>query len=204
VIQNGKQGPIEVLGVSYDSVMPAVPALTGADLDAVVAHVVALSGAGTEPGTTIPDSTVVEPPAAGDVDRGHDLFVGGRGLTNGGPACAACHIAGTVGNLGGGGLGPDLTTAYATLGGEAGLTAWLGNPPSPTMAPIYADRPLTDAELADVIAFLATTPDADVDDGPVDGLVLAGLAGLVVLIGGMAIGWRGMGQTYVQRLRSTR
>ena len=48
VISNGKSGPIEVAGVAYDSVMPPVAALDGAELDAVVAYVVSLAGGGAE------------------------------------------------------------------------------------------------------------------------------------------------------------
>ncbi len=207
VIQNGKSGPLEVDGVAYDSVMPAVAALSGAELDAVVAYVVGLSGGGTNTGTgegTTPDSTVAAGPIAGDADRGRDLFLGSRRLDEGGAACAACHVAGAEGNLGGSGLGPDLSTAFTRLGGETGLTGWLVNPPSPTMTPIFAEHPMTPEEIADLVAFLATTPDAQPDDPPVDGLVVAGVAGLFVLFGGMAIGWRGMRQSYVERLRSQR
>ncbi len=204
VIRNGLTGPIEVAGVSYDSVMPPVPALEGAELDAVVAYVVSLAG-GSEGPTT--DGNPTEPtlpaePTVGDPDRGRDLFLGSNGLDNGGAACVACHTAGAEGNLGGGGLGPDLTTAFDRLGGEAGLTGWLGNPPSATMMPIFVDHPMTEDETADLVAYLATTSSAGTDDGPIDVLLLAGFAGLVALIGGMAIAGRGGRQTYVERLRS--
>jgi len=88
------------------------------------------------------------------------------------------------------------------LGGEAGLAAWLKSPPSPTMIPIFDDRPLTDAEIADVVAFLGVAPDQDKASPPVDWLVVGGLVGLVILIAGMAIAWRGMRQGYAERLRS--
>ncbi len=206
VIANGKTGPIEVDGVAYDSVMPPVPALEGAELDAVVAHVVSLAGASGSGETDQPstETTMAAPPTVGDPDRGRELFLGSDGLDNGAAACAACHTAGAEGNLGGSSLGPDLTTAFDRLGGEAGLTGWLANPPSATMTPIFADRPMTEPEIADLVAYLAITPSADVDDGPVDGLVVAGLALLIVLFGGMAIAWRGMRQTYAERLRSRR
>jgi len=35
-------------------------------------------------------------------------------------------------------------------------------------------------------------------------LILAAAAGFVILIGGMAVAWRGMRQTYNERLRSKR
>ena len=70
------------------------------------------------------------------------------------------------------------------------------------MIPIFAEHPLTAAETADVVAYLATASVADTDDLAVDGLVLGGLGGLVALFGGMAIAGRGGRQTYVERLRS--
>lgn len=210
-IENGRSGPVEVLGQNYDAVMPAVPALTGEDRDAVVAYVVELAGlAGSSDEAT--DSSTDDDPSTGDTadvaspvgdaDRGHDLFIGAKRLENGGGACVGCHTAGTVGNLGGWSLGPDLTTAFLTLGGDQGLTGWLGNPPAPTMSPIFADRPLNEGEIADLVAYLGTTPEAGPPDSSIDSLLVAGLVGVAVLLGGMAIAWRGMRQTYLQRLRS--
>ena len=46
-IVNGRSGPVEILGVSYDGVMEPVPELSGDELDAVVAHVTRLAGATT-------------------------------------------------------------------------------------------------------------------------------------------------------------
>jgi mono/diheme cytochrome c family protein len=201
VIVEGKTGPIEVLGVQYDAAMPAVAGLSDDQVAALAAHVVELAGGDAEPAASPPP---VEAPAVGDIDRGHDLFIGSNRLDEGGGACASCHAAGKVGDLGGQMLGPDLTDAYDRLGGEAGLTAWLGNPASPTMRPIFENDPMTDAEIADLVAFLADAPSQERPSNSVDWLLLAGLAGLVVLLGGMAVAWRGMRHTYVSTLRSRR
>lgn len=211
VIRDGLSGPIEVLGVDYDQVMPPVVALTDdGEIQEVVGYVVDLAAAGG--GGTGDGSTDSEPdpeagdevagPIVGDVDRGHDLFLGSTRFDNGGAACAACHTAGSVGNLGGQGLGPDLTDTFQTLGGEAGLTGWLANPPSPTMQPLFADRPMTEAEVADVIAFLGDAPSQNQPSSSYDRFLVAGLGGLVSLIAGMTLAWRGMRQTYVQRLQA--
>ncbi len=205
VINEGLTGKIEVNGETYDSAMPAVAGLSADDVDALTAYVVELAGGGTEtPVEPTEPTEPVAPPAAGDINGGHDLFIGQNGLENGGTACASCHTAGEVGNLGGSSLGPDLTGSYQRLGGAAGLSAWLTNPPSPTMTPIFADRPLTEAEIADLVAFLADAPDQTKPSYSVDWLLIAGLIGLVVLLGGMAIAWRGPRKTYVQTLRSKR
>lgn len=213
VIVDGRSGPIEVLGETYDAVMPPITGLSDDEVAAISEHVVGLAGgegdavadepAADEPAPDVPPPRA-DPPQAGDVDRGHDLFTGSEQLDAGGGSCASCHTAGEVGNLGGSSLGPDLTDVYDRLGGEAGLSAWLANPGSPTMIPIFTDRPLTEAETADLVAFLADARDQDKPSYAVDWLTIAGLAGFAILIGGMAIAWRGMRQTYVQTLRSKR
>lgn len=210
VIVDGQSGSLEVLGVTYDAVMPAISGLSDDEVAAISDHVVALAGGEDE--TDEPDqpeepdepSAPVAPPSAGEVDRGRDLFTGSQRLDADGGACASCHTAGDVGNLGGRSLGPDLTDVYQRFGGEAGTSAWLANPASPTMIPIFGDKPLTEAEIDDLVAFLADAPDQEQPSDSVDWMTLAGLAGVLILIGGMAIAWRGMRQTYVQTLRSRR
>ena len=216
VIVDGRSGPIEVHGETYDTVMPPISGLTDDEVAALSEFVVDLAGGERDAGDAAADEPAadepapdappapVDPPQAGDVDRGHDLFIGSDQLEAGGGSCASCHAAGEVGDLGGSTLGPDLTEVYAKFGGEAGLTAWLANPGSPTMIPIFTDRPLTEAEIADLVAFLADAPDQEKPSYAVDWLAIAGLAGFAILIGGMAIAWRGMRQTYVQTLRSKR
>lgn len=201
VITDGRTGSLQVGGVIYDTPMPAVNGISDAEIVAVVAYVTDLAGRVSDPAPTTPAPTEpAEPPSA---ERGRDLFTGGSSFSAGGASCSSCHTAGSVGNLSGPGLGPDLTAAHDTLGGDIGLGAWLSNPPSETMAPIFADRPLTDGEVADVVAFLADAPSQDRQSGP-DRLLLAGVAGLAVLVLGMAIFWRDMRQTYVSKLRSNR
>lgn len=211
VLAEGKSGPIEVLGVQYDAVMPPFDNLTAEEATAVVDHVVSLATGeppATVPGTT-PDSGLDEtpattvppaPPSAGDADRGYDLFVGSNRLSAGATACASCHAAGDVGMVGGSGLGPDLTDVYGRLGGEAGLTAWLANPASPTMMPIFADRPLADDEIADLVAFMADAPDREAPSDSIDWLLVAGFTGLAALLAVMALALRQRRQPYAQTL----
>ncbi|MFQ5556081.1 MAG: c-type cytochrome [Acidimicrobiales bacterium] len=200
VVRDGLSGPIEVLGTTYDDEMRGFPDLSDDDIAAVVAYVGSLARRDASATPAVP-AAELEP---GDIDDGHDLFTGSARLGNGGAACAACHTAGQVGNLGGSGLGPDLTTAFDDFGGERGLSAWLSDPPSATMQPIFGDHPLTPAEIADLVAFLGDAPAQPRRSDRGDGLLVAGAAGLLVLIGGTTIAWRGMRQTYVERLRSRR
>jgi mono/diheme cytochrome c family protein len=209
VVTEGKTGAIEVLGVTYDGVMPPFTRLSADEINAVADYVVGLAS-GTPPPSASPSSTPATPastpppapPTKGDPQLGHDLFVGSRDLSAGGSACSSCHTAGDVGHLGRGGLGPDLSAVYGRLGGESGLTAWLANPASPTMQPVFADRPMTDAEIADLVAFLADAPERD-RHASVDWLAIVGVAGLAILLAGMAAAWRGMRAPYAKTLAAS-
>ncbi len=197
VVREGLSGPIDVNGETYDGTMPALTQLSDTEVADVVAYVVSLA----EGGQTPPDDQPVKPVEAGTVGAGEALFTGSTQFANGGGACSGCHAAGSIGHLGGPGLGPDLTDVADRLGGEVGLSAWLVNPPSPTMTPIFGDRPLTPEEIADLTAFLVDAPSQDPPPG-LDWLVLLGLGGLVVLTAAMAITYRGMRQTYSERLKA--
>lgn len=200
VIREGRSGPIEVLGVTYDAAMPPVE-LSDEDRAAVVDYVVGL--ASTEAAEHDPESATpaeVEP-VVGDPDHGRRLFIGATGFANGGGACSGCHKAGDVGHLGGGSLGPDLDNIFATFGGTDGLTGWLNNPSSPTMVPVFADQPLTEGEVADLVAFLETAPERERPNSYGDALLIGGAIGLCLLLGGMALARRTMSPTYAQRLR---
>ncbi len=194
IIREGLSGPIEVLGVTYDNTMPAIT-LTDAEVAAVAAYVTTLA----EAPPVDSGSTGTAGPA--DPVKGLALFVGSTSFSNGGPACAACHVAGTVDALGGPTMGPDLTHALDRLGGEAGMIGWLSTPPSPVMTPIFSEKPLDEQEVVDVVAFLAEastqTPASNTDF-----MTVLGLAGTAVLFVGLAIASRGLRRTYVERLRS--
>ncbi|MDH3295518.1 MAG: cytochrome c, partial [Acidimicrobiia bacterium] len=146
VIREGRIGPIDVNGVTYDGQMPAQPQLSDAEIDAVIAYIQA--------GAFIPADTA--PVGEGGAAVGEKLFIGRVGLENGGPACHACHSAGTYSNLGGPTLGPDLTDLSQRYGGSEAVAAALANPPSATMQPIFGSRALTDQERADLAAFFGS------------------------------------------------
>ncbi len=95
-------------------------------------------------------------PPAGSAASGEALFVGRVPLRNGGPSCASCHSISGIPFPNGGRLGPDLSGAYERFGSE-GTDFVLETLFFPTMAPIFADRPLTAAEQRDLKAFLRQT-----------------------------------------------
>ncbi len=198
-IRNGKTGVITVNGETYDAVMAPITTLTDDQVAEVAAYVAGLAGAGSGGETTPPPAA----PTEGDAAHGESLFLGGTVLANGGPACAACHAAGTANQLGGPGLGPDLTDMYARFGGATGVAAALATPPSATMTPLFADRPLTETEIADLTAFFADVDADGAATGP-DILWLVGLLGAVALVIFLAVAVRKPSGTYLESLRSSR
>ncbi len=195
VIRNGRQGPIEVDGQTYDGVMPAITTLSDAQIEAVAAFVADLSTREPTTPTTGPAG-----PVEGNASTGESLFLGRRRLGEGGPACAGCHAAGA---FGGASLGPDLTTAFSRLGGQAGLEGWLASPPSPTMTPIFSERPLQPDEIAHLVAYLGSLDGNAADRGP-DVMLLGGVAGVLALFGAMTVLFKRPRGRYVDRLRSAR
>lgn len=99
----------------------------------------------------------LKPITDADIARGERLFRGAEALIGGGPPCISCHSVAAIGGFGGGRLGPDLTEAYARLGGQAALHAWLSAPPSAVMTPVFGPRPLSADEIHGLVSFLQKT-----------------------------------------------
>jgi len=160
--------------------------LTDSEVAALTAYFESVDSANAPAPTAVP--TVPLP--TGDPEQGKALFLGTTRLTNGGPACMTCHSVVGIGALGGGALGPDLTEVFSRYGGQAGLTAFLGNPSTTTMNAVWTSQPITDEERADLVAFFesATAPAR-----PASLLwTLAGLSGggAAVMIVAAQVWWR--------------
>lgn len=91
---------------------------------------------------------------AGDPGIGMEYFQGTRRFENGAPPCISCHSAG-VGQLGGGILGPNLTKVYGDESKNPLVSgAWINGGGSPTMGPVFSNKPVTDDEVNQIRAFL--------------------------------------------------
>lgn len=134
-----------------------------------------------------------------DVARGTQLFLGERPLAHGGPACISCHTLGTLGGLGGGRLGPDLTNALARLGGRRGLGAWLSSPPTTTMQAVFGKQPLEPEEIFSLLAALDAANMSSQPAGRSSTLKFFafGFTGMLAGLAFLQFAWRG-------RLRSVR
>jgi len=166
----------------------AMPNLGLSETDA--AAIIAFLDVG--PGAT-EDQPVAEPAkdpiiTAGVSDSGRMLFIGEAQLDNGGPACISCHNVAGVGALAGGTLGPDLTNVHGRYG-EAGLAAALTGLPFPTMRGVYTEKPLTEAEAADLFAYFAQSSQESSE--PVNlSFVLIGLGGFLLIMLVFQLIWR--------------
>lgn len=119
-----------------------------------------------------------------DIAEGRMLFLGTKRLKNKGPACISCHTVNSIGGLGGGRLGVNLTRAYARLKGRKGLAAWLVSPPSQTMQPVFAAHPLDEEEILPLVAFLKNETEQDLPENQTAliNFLLIGLGGAAVLL----------------------
>lgn len=183
MVASGDPIAVELVKQYNNVIMPNL-GLTPTQIDGLLAYLAAPSGAPS--GTpTVPPA----PPPAGDQALGKAYFIGDQRFANDGPPCMACHSIAGIGSLGGGQLGPDLTGAYNKWG-EAGLMAFVTQPPTVTMNTVWTQTPLTPQEGSDLVAFMKQ---ASVSERPADtvaqlSLLAAGGAVLLLLLARLV--WR--------------
>ena len=176
-IEQSLREPTAYVVDGFPAVMPTFADLSGSDISDLVAFLNTLSTEAAGP--SVPQVAPSEL-TGGDAARGENFFTGPTRFENRGPSCSACHSAAGIGALGGGSLGPDLTKAFDKLG--AALILWPET--SRTMKPIFSERPLTDQEKADLLAFFES---AGVKERSTEqaaqlfGLAVAGLAIIAAL-----------------------
>lgn len=121
----------------------------------------------------------------GDPQKGKDLFVGKVRFYNHGPACNSCHNVDMKGFISGGGLAKDLTQAVTRLSAD-GVKGIIAGMPFPQMQKSYEGRPLTDAEIANLMAFLknadAMAATAKPQNPVGKDMMTGGIAGVIVLL----------------------
>lgn len=136
----------------------------------------------------------------GDPAIGQEYFMGTRRFENGAPPCISCHSAG-VGQLGGGVLAPDLTRVYADESKNMLVSgAWINGGGSPTMGPVFGNRPVTDEEVAQLRAFFEQQSQQGVVSSHTGAFVIIGVGGTVGILIIFNIIWSGR---YRNRNRGT-
>ncbi len=170
----------------YGMKMPNL-GLSPEEVNAVIGYLESQS-AGAPKAKAVPSSQAGQAPASsGDARLGEGYFSGRIAFSNSGPPCMACHSVRGIKYLGGGSLGPDLTTAYSALG--HGIVPMLVNVPFPTMKPIFDDHPLTAQEARDVAAFLQNTASQQPESDTSRVIAVSIIAGIVPVIV-MLLVWR--------------
>ena len=162
------------------------------DAEEILVYIEAKS-AGNEPAATpiIEISPATTTTVAINAATGRDMFAGKLALKNGGPACLSCHNVSSVELLGGGTVGKDLTATYSTLG-ETAVNSLLKTTPFPMMKEIYNAKPLTDDEIAGLLAFLKSAGSATSTTSQNPSLFfIIGGAGALLIIGMFQWLWRG-------------
>lgn len=211
LLASGDPIAAQLLKESNNVPMPNL-ALTNREVDDLIAFLAAKKegGAAAAPGATpaaaalpAPSDTVATLTLPGSADAGEQLFVGAQRLQNGGMSCIACHSVEGIAPLGGGALGPDLTQVQTRYGGRAGLAAALGGLPFPSMQSIFANRKLTPAEQADLLAFFARANQQPEPSPLPDPLIALGIGTSLAgaLFASMAFFWPRQRLSIAQRLR---
>lgn len=182
MIDSGDSYAQALLKEARGVVMPTVPGLTRDRAGKLIDLIDAESKLERSQfaGTLVSDRPLT--PADGAL--GAELFRGTRRFSAGGPACISCHSNASIGGLGGGLLGPDLTDVYSRLEGKKALSAWLSAPPSPTMAPIYRSKPLDSDEVLALVAWLQVVAERgdEARSPPMLGFTLAGVGGAALIL----------------------
>lgn len=125
---------------------------------------------------------------AGEATSGKAYFVGDKRFENGGPQCMSCHSVAGLGSLGGGNLGPDLTTS-GFVQSDAAFASFMGAPSTQTMGAIWANTPLTAQEQADLYAFLSKASVTQREPSALLQIAVLAIVGAAVLIGLAQVYW---------------
>ncbi len=191
MIDSGDPYAAQLLKDAHGLTMPTVAGMTP---DLASALLDLIEGAPGPAKSELAGVSISDRPfTATDIAIGEQYFLGERPLANGGPACVSCHTLGTIGGLGGGHLGPDLTKVLDRLGGRKGLGAWLSAPPTQTMQSVFRNRALQPEE---ILSLLAVIDDASKDSRPANTssmakFVLFGFSGMLVGLALLQLAWRG-------------
>ncbi len=141
-----------------------------------VAALIAYLGSGAPTGAA---ATTALP--AGDAASGKAYFVGDKRLQNGGPHCVSCHSVAGIGSLGGGNLGPDLTTS-GYVQSDAAFATFIRAPSTQTMGAVWKNTPLTEQEQADLYAFLSKASVTQREPSTLLQIAILGIVGAIVWI----------------------
>lgn len=142
---------------------------------------------------------------AGDAVSGKAYFVGDKRFKNGGTQCMSCHSVAGLGALGGGNLGPDLTTS-GFVRSSAAFASFMTAPSTQTMGAVWANTPLIPQEQADLYAFLSKASVTKREPSALLQIALLAIAGAAALIALAQFHWsrrlKGVRKPMIERTRA--
>ena len=154
--------------------------ITRAEAESIIAFLDTAEGAGGSEPEVATTGTRTTPFSEGDLAVGRDLFSGVLPLEKGGAACVSCHSVGGLEGAGGGTLAVDLSRVETRYGDALGGV--LGALPFPIMQDIFADKPLTEQERADLVAYFSFVDQMAASGEPFLAFPAAGLGGAFVVL----------------------
>jgi mono/diheme cytochrome c family protein len=131
------------------------------------------------------------PATAEDVEMGRKLFTGELRLKSGAASCMSCHAVQGIGGLGGGTLGPDLTTIFEQYENRRNLVTWLSAPATPTMQTVFRNNAMQDDEIFALVAYFENTLQRNPADTSTARLnfLLLGLGAAILALGLFDVIW---------------
>ncbi|MCF8242111.1 MAG: cytochrome c [Melioribacteraceae bacterium] len=158
LIKSGDSLAAAVFEENNKVIMPDQP-LNESEIKSVIEYISTNSPDPNNPNIRTPKQ-IFDPTAItqADIDRGKKLFEGTVKFENGGAPCIVCHNVQLPGMLTGGTLAKDLTVSFTRLS-PAGVDGIIRNPPFPAMVNSFANKPLADQEVKDLLAFLYYSDD---------------------------------------------
>jgi mono/diheme cytochrome c family protein len=192
VLASGDAYALRIQSESRGVVMPNVPGMSLDRAQAILDLIVAESALEKSQFAGVQISE--RPFTRKDVQRGREIFLGMRRLTEGGPACVSCHSVKGIGVLAGGGLAPELSAVYERLSGRKGLATWLSAPATTTMQSVYENQPMdATADILPLLAYFADLAQDPPESSQASTLIfiLLGLAGAAATLMIFDVLWKG-------------
>lgn len=181
LIKSGEADAVAVYKEYNNLLMPDQP-LNGTQTKAVINYINQVSSGAIAVVSQGPVVDLLENTTEANVSDGLLLFSGEKRLANGGASCISCHQVKDDRIFSSGTLAKDLTETHETMK-SAGVAAILGSPPFPAMAVTYKDAPLTEEEVLNLTAYLASVSKNRYYQHPVNFDMAFVVLGIMVFIG---------------------
>lgn len=146
----------------------------------IINYIAAAEGGAPQAAPAAEQMTFVVTPEL--IAQGKGLFIGSIKMAKGGAACISCHPFSYPGINGGNLSIADLKNSYQKLG-DTGMSGALKGLKFPTMKKIYADRPLTDNEIAAMMALFKDSASQKGGDTPISLPVTGGILFVFIIVG---------------------